>query len=334
VQEQHLAQFVFTRPGWLVHAMKLLVRHNLGSGPPFTKLEEATCCSNDTATCPRRGTPFTGKFGFYPARHHCRACGCTFCDTCSSATFNMPEAGAAEVRVCSGCRDGLEKCTNERGGVATPEQVRAAVERLRHQGVLELWLLPRLWQTLRLNDSHDGAEQLGDEAAAAAMPAPAPAAASSDAGSGCGAQAAEVVPQAAGIAAAVADARAAPTSQELARLRGDLASGQLFGALVEALVKCNVMHPIADGVEGATDGPRLGAFFVPQLLNGGDPKTRTFWQSLVRQMVPEPTPILWPADKPADRSSGRPVSKVYLKEGLRSRILVSFTSRLYSQTRT
>jgi hypothetical protein len=147
-----LGRFVFTQPSWLVDAMSMLIRHNLGSSFHFTKFEEALHCTN--AACPGGGAPFEMVMMHYPSRHHCRACGRTFCDACSPSKAALPEAGEAAVRVCSACSLGLQ-CVHEMGHPATPAEVASAVKKLRRRGVLERWLLPRLWQSLRLGDAAD-----------------------------------------------------------------------------------------------------------------------------------------------------------------------------------
>lgn len=54
----------------------------------------------DSATCER----CADAFGVLLRKHHCRRCGRTFCQDCSSKTMALPEMGLyEEVRVCEGC---------------------------------------------------------------------------------------------------------------------------------------------------------------------------------------------------------------------------------------
>ncbi|KAF6039700.1 HGS [Bugula neritina] len=49
-------------------------------------------------------------FGMLTRRHHCRACGQSFCSKCSSKTSTIPKFGIEkEVRVCDACYAKLNK---------------------------------------------------------------------------------------------------------------------------------------------------------------------------------------------------------------------------------
>jgi len=60
------------------------------SPPPFLNASNCTKCST--------------SFGFLTRKHHCRACGGTYCDSCSKQTLALPEYGLMDpVRVCDAC---------------------------------------------------------------------------------------------------------------------------------------------------------------------------------------------------------------------------------------
>ncbi|CAM5150957.1 unnamed protein product [Natator depressus] len=83
--------------------------------------------------CNKCGTSFKDN----DTKHHCRACGEGFCDTCSSKTRPVPERGwgPAPVRVCDNCHDSRgirldvpESQTEEEGGTLIARKVGEAVQ--------------------------------------------------------------------------------------------------------------------------------------------------------------------------------------------------------------
>ncbi|XP_043372751.1 zinc finger FYVE domain-containing protein 1 isoform X2 [Dermochelys coriacea] len=83
--------------------------------------------------CNKCGTSFKDN----DTKHHCRACGEGFCDSCSSKTRPVPERGwgPAPVRVCDNCHDSRgirldvpESQTEEEGGTLIARKVGEAVQ--------------------------------------------------------------------------------------------------------------------------------------------------------------------------------------------------------------
>jgi hypothetical protein len=63
--------------------------------------EDSTVCSNPVCS--------SGPFSWLNRKHHCRACGRIFCDSCSSTRTQLPpEHGYGMQRVCDGCAVELE----------------------------------------------------------------------------------------------------------------------------------------------------------------------------------------------------------------------------------
>jgi len=60
------------------------------------------------------------SFSAFTRKHHCRACGETFCSTCSSKSSPLPEFGIEdEVRVCESCYDRLTTTGSVHSSTAT-----------------------------------------------------------------------------------------------------------------------------------------------------------------------------------------------------------------------
>jgi len=60
------------------------------------------------------------SFSAFTRKHHCRACGETFCSTCSSKSSPLPEFGIEdEVRVCESCYDRLTTTGRVQSSTAT-----------------------------------------------------------------------------------------------------------------------------------------------------------------------------------------------------------------------
>jgi len=63
---------------------------SVSTPPPFANASTCTKCAT--------------SFGFLTRKHHCRACGGTYCDSCSNKTQALPEYGLVDpVRVCDAC---------------------------------------------------------------------------------------------------------------------------------------------------------------------------------------------------------------------------------------
>ncbi|KZO99644.1 VHS-domain-containing protein [Calocera viscosa TUFC12733] len=87
----------------------------------------------DSDRCMRCREPFTMTF----RKHHCRNCGQTFCQSCSSYTARLDHFGInQEVRVCKDCHDKLTRKTGEatkkdgkKDGVGSKEWIKRERER-------------------------------------------------------------------------------------------------------------------------------------------------------------------------------------------------------------
>jgi hypothetical protein len=131
---------VFTHPQWITRAFSLLARHNMGEGPPFTKFVETSCCND-----PCCGEPFSLTI----RRHHCQACGGSACGKHSRQIMKLAENGMrSKERVCDLCRERLDRTRK----LHKESEIEAAVTLLQHKAHVEQWLLPRLWQSLRMDD--------------------------------------------------------------------------------------------------------------------------------------------------------------------------------------
>ncbi|KAI9293800.1 hypothetical protein K502DRAFT_366389 [Neoconidiobolus thromboides FSU 785] len=72
----------------------------------------------DSEVCMRCRTAFT----FTNRKHHCRNCGQTFCQTCSSNSVPLPHFGINDpVRVCTGCYLGLKRVNNDSTSLSLSE---------------------------------------------------------------------------------------------------------------------------------------------------------------------------------------------------------------------
>lgn len=64
------------------------------------------------------------EFTFFRRRHHCRGCGLTFCDDCTSTRIKMPRLGhKTKVRACEPCAEmeaPPKQLTGESGRAASP----------------------------------------------------------------------------------------------------------------------------------------------------------------------------------------------------------------------
>eukprot|EP00937_MAST-01D_sp_MAST-1D-sp2_P008239 g8239.t1 len=147
-----LRDFVFILPSWLVTAMRLIVRHNIGEGAAFTRFAANSRCAHEGC-----GVSVAAKV----SRRHCRACGASFCRHHCSQRATLPEFGPRRaVRVCDTCARELRSAR----GSATEDDVRTAVQRLKAFGELPHWLLPRLWQSLRLQKRDTATGQVDNSA--------------------------------------------------------------------------------------------------------------------------------------------------------------------------
>ena len=71
----------------------------------FIYFNQLICFRTDRDDCFRCHTTFSA----FTRKHHCRACGETFCSTCSSKQCSIHEFGIDdEVRVCITCYDRIQ----------------------------------------------------------------------------------------------------------------------------------------------------------------------------------------------------------------------------------
>lgn len=69
-----------------------------------------------------------GSFGFLTRQHHCRNCGKSFCEKCSSKQLPIPQYGFVEpVRVCDPCFTSIQQSSRTTNAKAAPKAESASV---------------------------------------------------------------------------------------------------------------------------------------------------------------------------------------------------------------